>query len=108
VASPAVREWWGCLLDAAVIAENLALVRERVGPDVQILAATKYVEAGDLPALREGRADLWLCAERALRGRGVEQVAVAGECSICTPGRYFSHRRDRGVTGRQGVVGLLA
>jgi copper oxidase (laccase) domain-containing protein len=58
--------------------------------------------------VREGRADLWLCAERALQGRGVEQVAVAGECSICTPGRYFSHRRDRGVTGRQGVVGLLA
>jgi pyridoxal phosphate enzyme (YggS family) len=54
VASPAAREWWGCLLDAAVIAENLALVRERVGPDVQILAATKYVEADDLPALAEG------------------------------------------------------
>jgi pyridoxal phosphate enzyme (YggS family) len=42
------------LLDPALIAENLALVRERVGPDVQILAATKYVEAGDLPALHEG------------------------------------------------------
>ena len=42
------------MLDPALIAENLALVRERVGPDVQILAATKYVEAGDLPALHEG------------------------------------------------------
>jgi pyridoxal phosphate enzyme (YggS family) len=42
------------LLDPALIAENLALVRERVGPEVQILAATKYVEAGDLPALHEG------------------------------------------------------
>jgi pyridoxal phosphate enzyme (YggS family) len=42
------------LLDPALIAENLALVRERVGPDVQILAATKYVEAEDLPALHEG------------------------------------------------------
>jgi pyridoxal phosphate enzyme (YggS family) len=42
------------LLDPALIAENLALVRERVGPDVQILAATKYVEADDLPALHEG------------------------------------------------------
>ena len=46
--------WWGCLLDPALIAENLALVRERVGPNVQILAATKYVEADDLPALHEG------------------------------------------------------
>jgi len=53
-ASPAGRGWWGCLLDPALIAENLALVRERVGPDVQILAATKYVEADDLPALHEG------------------------------------------------------
>jgi PLP dependent protein len=42
------------LLDAALVAENLALVRERVGADVQILAATKYVDASDLPALREG------------------------------------------------------
>jgi pyridoxal phosphate enzyme (YggS family) len=54
MASPAGKGWWGCLLDPALIAENLALVRERVGPDVQILAATKYVEADDLPALHEG------------------------------------------------------
>ncbi|HEY0388349.1 MAG TPA: polyphenol oxidase family protein [Gaiellales bacterium] len=57
--------------------------------------------------VRDGRADLWLCAERALRASGVEDVAVAGECTICNGDRYFSHRRDRGVTGRQGVVGLL-
>ena len=31
-----------------------------------------------------------------------------GECTICTEDRYFSHRRDHGVTGRQGVVGVLA
>ena len=58
--------------------------------------------------VRDGRADLWLCAERALRSAGVEHVDVAGECTICNPQRYFSHRRDHGVTGRQGVVGLRA
>jgi YfiH family protein len=58
--------------------------------------------------VRDGRADLWLCAERALRAAGVGHVDVAGECTICNPGRYFSHRRDQGVTGRQGVVGLRA
>ena len=42
------------MLDPAVIARNLARVREEVGPDVEILAATKYVDAGDLGALREG------------------------------------------------------
>jgi PLP dependent protein len=42
------------MLDPAVVARNLARVREAVGPDVEILAATKYVEAADLGALREG------------------------------------------------------
>jgi pyridoxal phosphate enzyme (YggS family) len=42
------------VLDPAVVAANLARVRAEVGPDVEILAATKYVEADDLEALREG------------------------------------------------------
>ena len=41
-------------LDPQAIAANLARIRERVGPAVEVLAATKYVEAGDLPALSEG------------------------------------------------------
>jgi PLP dependent protein len=44
---------WGCLADAAVIRENLARVRSEVGEGVEILAATKYVDAGELPALHE-------------------------------------------------------
>ena len=57
--------------------------------------------------VKDGRANLWLCAERALRAAGIDDIAVAGECTICNPQRYFSHRRDHGVTGRQGVVGVL-
>jgi copper oxidase (laccase) domain-containing protein len=68
-----------------------ARLRARFGPDV----------------VRDRRADLWLCARRALETAGATGVAVAGECTICNPDRYFSHRRDRGVTGRQGVVGVL-
>ena len=41
------------MVDAAVVAQNLARIREQVGPDVEVLAATKYVDAGDLPALHE-------------------------------------------------------
>lgn len=76
----------------------------QVGEDVAGPLTGRFGE----DVVREGRADLWLCAERALRANGVEQVAVAGECTICGEDRYFSHRRDHGVTGRQGVVGLLA
>jgi PLP dependent protein len=35
------------------IAANLARARERIGPDVEVLAAIKYVAADDLPALAE-------------------------------------------------------
>ena len=38
--------------------DNLERVRERIGPDVEILAATKYVDAGDLPALAEAGIEL--------------------------------------------------
>jgi polyphenol oxidase len=58
--------------------------------------------------VRDGRADLWLCATRALERAGAVAVEAASECTICNPGRYFSHRRDAGITGRQGVVGQRA
>ena len=41
------------MADAAVIRENLARVRFEVGDGVEILAATKYVDADELPALHE-------------------------------------------------------
>src|SRR5262249_38680954 len=57
-ASPDARGWWGFVLDPGIVRSNLAAVRERVGPDVEILAATKYVEADDLPALAEAGVEL--------------------------------------------------
>jgi uncharacterized pyridoxal phosphate-containing UPF0001 family protein len=41
-------------IDAVTVRENLGRIRERIGPDIEILAAIKYVELGDLPALAEG------------------------------------------------------
>ncbi|MDX6533428.1 MAG: purine-nucleoside/S-methyl-5-thioadenosine phosphorylase / adenosine deaminase [Gaiellales bacterium] len=75
-----------------------------VGDDVAEPLRRRFGE----DVVQGGKANLWLCAERALRSAGVEVVDVASECTICTPERYFSHRRDNGVTGRQGVVGLVA
>ena len=46
------------MLDPAAIRANLAQVRERVGPGVEILAATKYVDPDDLPALAEAGVEL--------------------------------------------------
>jgi PLP dependent protein len=41
-------------LDAANVRRNLEQVRERIGPDVEVLAAIKYLDPDDLPALAEG------------------------------------------------------
>ena len=41
-------------LDARRVRQNLERVRERIGADVEICAAIKYVALDDLPALAEG------------------------------------------------------
>ncbi len=60
-----------------------------------------------LDVVRDGHADLPLAAERALRAAGIVRVDRLGTCTACDESSFFSHRRDAGVTGRQGVLGLL-
>jgi pyridoxal phosphate enzyme (YggS family) len=45
-------------MDPERIRRNLERVREQIGPEVEILAATKYVESDDLPALAEAGIEL--------------------------------------------------
>jgi uncharacterized pyridoxal phosphate-containing UPF0001 family protein len=40
-------------LDVDMISSSLERIRERAGPDVEILAATKYIRTGDMGALAE-------------------------------------------------------
>jgi YfiH family protein len=57
--------------------------------------------------LAEGRLDLWTAAERALGEAGCREVERTDLCTFCHPELFFSHRRDRGLTGRQGVVAYI-
>jgi len=50
----------------------------------------------------------WTSAERALRAAGVEQIDRLDRCTACEPETFFSHRRDAGRTGRQGVIAYVA
>ena len=58
--------------------------------------------------VRDSRLDLWTSAERALRAAGVERVERVDRCTACEPETFFSHRRDAGRTGRQGVIAYVA
>jgi polyphenol oxidase len=57
--------------------------------------------------VEDGRLDLWSAAEQALREVGVQTVERLDLCTFCHPELFFSHRRDRGVTGRQGLIGYV-
>jgi YfiH family protein len=46
--------------------------------------------------------DLRAIADAALRDSGVERVEHVDLCTSCREDMFFSHRRDAGVTGRQG------
>ena len=51
--------------------------------------------------------DLAEAIERGLRAAGLEDVQRTGHCTSCEPELFFSHRRDRGRTGRQGVIAYI-
>jgi polyphenol oxidase len=72
-----------------------------VGPDV----ARPFADRFGNEVVRRGAVDLWVATERALRDAGVASVERFDFCTSCHPDLFFSHRRDGGVTGRQGVIG---
>jgi purine-nucleoside/S-methyl-5'-thioadenosine phosphorylase / adenosine deaminase len=74
-----------------------------IGEDVATPFRTTF---GDT-IVPENRLDLWSAAELALRAAGCEEVERTDLCTYCHPDRFFSHRRDHGRTGRQGVVGYV-
>jgi polyphenol oxidase len=74
-----------------------------VGEDV----ADRFRRAFGFGLYRDGRLDLWTAAERALRAAGCVRVDRVDLCTACSPERFFSHRRDEGITGRQGVIGRI-
>jgi YfiH family protein len=51
--------------------------------------------------------DLAEAIDRGLRAAGVATVERTGYCTSCEPELFFSHRRDRGRTGRQGVIAYI-
>lgn len=55
----------------------------------------------------DGKLDLWSASEQALRAAGCEEVERTDLCTSCHPELFFSHRRDHGRTGRQGIVGYV-
>ncbi len=48
--------------------------------------------------------DLWKANEMVLRQSGVDQIEISGLCTACDLTRWYSHRAEKGKTGRFGAV----
>ena len=96
---------------AALGGPLMAIVGPGIGPccyevGEDILGAYRARFGQDV--LRGRNLDLWTATERALREAGVDAVERLDVCTACEAGRFFSHRRDGPMTGRQGVIGYVA
>jgi YfiH family protein len=74
-----------------------------VGPEVHSLFAEGFPRAS-----RDSNLDLKAIARSQLERAGVTTVNDVGLCTICSPELFFSHRRDRGITGRQAGIAWLS
>jgi polyphenol oxidase len=110
--------WRGLL--AGVVAEGVrtlgpgtlaGALGPAIGPccyEVGEEVAAPFREAFGEDVVQDRRLDLWTCVERALRAAGCSDVLRLGSCTSCNRDRFFSHRRDGGRTGRQGVIAYVA
>ncbi len=95
-------------------AEILAGIGPSIGPDhypvgpevVQQVRQAFGAEADQHLVPRNGEMcfDLWSANSSLLRGMGVESIELAGVCTACHPEDWYSHRGDRGRTGRIGAA----
>jgi polyphenol oxidase len=89
---------------AAVVGPGIGPCCYEIGDEI----ADEYRARFGAKALNGRNLDLWTLSERVLRDAGVESVERLDLCTACDPEQFFSHRRDAGVTGRQGVIGYVA
>lgn len=89
---------------AAAIGPGIGPCCYEVGDDIAGVYRRRFGAA----AVQRRNLDLWTVAARVLRDAGVGSVERIDVCTACNPDDFFSHRRDEGVTGRQGVIGYVA
>ena len=89
---------------AAAIGPGIGPCCYEIGPDV----AEPFEARFGREVVVDGKLDLWRAAELALTEAGVAEVERTDLCTFCHPELFFSHRRDRGTTGRQGVIASVA
>jgi len=96
----------GGILERAVAAFDtppVAAVGPGIGPCCYEVGDEVRAAFADLDGVASGRMlDLKAVVRRRLEAAGVTEVHDVRLCTSCREDLFFSHRRDRGTTGRQG------
>jgi len=79
----------------------------QIGPDVILKVRECFgSDADNLLSTRSGSTyfDLWQANKYMAKESGVSQVEIAGICTACHTEDWFSHRAEKGQTGRFGAI----
>lgn len=92
----------------AGIGPSIGVDHYQVGEEVVDAVSTYFDTTDGLirrdPADGTAYLDLWAANRLALQRTGVEQIEVAGLCTAKNTDEWFSHRAEKGRTGRFGAV----
>ena len=115
-AGQAVKSMWAAF--GSNPADILAAIGPSIGPDhyeigPDVIEQVHYSFGKDANGLLHGydwrvHFDLWKANKLSLELAGVEQVEVAGLCTACHPDDWYSHRAQKGKTGRFGALLAIA
>jgi YfiH family protein len=105
-------EHYGCHPKDIVagIGPSIGIDHYEVGAEVISQFREKYPQDADqILQSKNGSThlDLWASNELQLRRAGVEQVQVSNVCTACHVEDWFSHRAEKGKTGRFGALMAL-
>lgn len=96
----------------ACIGPSIGPDHYKVGDDVIRQAKQVFGKDSDLalhPHNESIHFDLWKANQLLLQRAGVEQIEIAGICTACHTDDWFSHRAEKGKTGRFGaLISLLS
>jgi len=95
-------------------ADILAAIGPAIGPDhyeigEDVIAQVQNTFGTDAESLLEEHGEsihfnLWKANQLLLENAGVKQIEIAGICTACHTEDWFSHRAEKGKTGRFGAL----
>ena len=104
---------YGCKPENIIagIGPSIGVDHYEVGADVISQFQEKFKQDADqMLQTRNGSTylDLWTANAIQLKNAGVEQIQISGQCTACHLDDWFSHRAEKGKTGRLGALMKLA